>query len=216
MDCPLCGCSPAVDFLTPEQDVLDRKAYLECPECRLVFVHPRFHLSLEEEKARYDLHTNHPGDEGYVRFLQRLTLPLISRLQAGAEGLDFGCGPGPTLSVIMSREGFSVADYDPLYFPDKSLLERQYDFITCTETAEHFFKPGLEFEKLRRLLRPRGLLGVMTDFMTEPERFPAWHYRRDPAHVCFYRRETFEFLASVQGWQADFPAPNVVLLKILS
>ncbi len=213
MNCPLCGHAPVVDFLTPEQDTFDRKAYLECRRCRLVFVHPRFHLTRAEEKARYDLHTNHPGDEGYVRFLERLTVPLSARLSPGAEGLDFGCGPGPTLSVIMGKAGFKVSNYDPIYFPEIELLQRQYDFIACTEAAEHFFNPGEEFVRLEKILRPGGCLGVMTDFLIQPEKFLAWHYRRDPAHVCFYRRETFEFLASAHGWQADFPAASVVLLE---
>lgn len=210
MRCPLCQDASPRLFLSAEEDRLDHKAYSECPACKLVFLHPEYHLGPLEEKKRYDLHRNHPEDEGYVRFLSRLTEPLLKRLKPGAEGLDYGCGPGPTLSVILARAGYSVADYDPFYFPAADALTRQYDFITCTEAAEHFYHPGAEFERLAGLLKPGGCLAVMTDFLTMPERFVQWHYRRDPVHVSFYRAETFLYLADKYAWKADFPAANLV------
>lgn len=210
MQCPLCQDASSRIFLSAQDDSLDHKAYSECPSCGLVFLHPEHHLGPVDEKKRYDLHQNHPDDEGYVRFLSRLTEPLLKRLKPGAEGLDYGCGPGPALSVIMGKAGYPVIDYDPFYFPSADALNRTYDFITCTEAVEHFYHPGREFERLAGLLKPGGCLAIMTDFMTLPERFLRWHYRRDPVHVSFYREETFVYLARKHAWKADFPAPNVV------
>lgn len=210
MECPLCRDSGPRIFLSAADDSLERKTYWECSVCRLVFLDSAHLLAPAEERKRYDLHRNHPEDDGYVRFLSRLTEPLLKRLKPETEGLDFGCGPGPVLGAILRKAGHPVENYDPYYFPAAEVLSRTYDFITCTETAEHFYFPGCEFEKLAGMLKPGGCLAVMTDFLTMPERFPVWHYRRDPSHVSFYRTETFHYLAKRHGWKVDFPAPNVV------
>ena len=71
--------------------------------------------------------------------------------------------------------------------PGRDALQRDYDVITLSEVAEHLFEPAVEFERLGRLLKPGGWLGVMTCFQTDDTSFARWHYRRDPTHVVFYR-----------------------------
>jgi hypothetical protein len=43
---------------------------------------------------------------------------------------------------MLAEAGHAMALYDPFFRPDPAALERDYDFITCTETAEHFHHPG--------------------------------------------------------------------------
>ena len=88
-----------------------------------------------------------------------------------------------------------------------------YDFVTCTEVAEHFHRPADEFDRLERLLRPGGWLAVMTSFQTDDARFAGWHYRRDPTHVVFYRAETFRTIAARHGWDCEIPAKDVALMR---
>jgi len=166
-----------------------------------------------EERARYETHRNDPGDEGYRAFLNRLAEPLAERLRPGAEGLDYGSGPGPTLSVILEEQGFRMAIYDPFFAPDESALARTYDFITCTETAEHFFDPAAEFIRLDRLLRPGGWLGVMTQKLDDAPPLDQWRYARDPTHVCFYHSATMRWIAAHFRWELRFPARNVVFFR---
>jgi len=106
-----------------------------------------------------------------------------------------------------------MALYDPIYVPDTSVLEGRYDFVTCTEVAEHFHHPAREFERLDALLRPGGWLGIMTRFQTEDARFADWHYRRDPTHVVFYRTETMEWLGQRYGWKMEILPPNMVIAQ---
>jgi len=174
---------------------------------------PETRLTADEERAVYQLHNNDPDDAGYRRFLSKLAAPMIARLPEGAAGLDFGCGPGPALAKIFEEAGFSVALYDLYFYPESSMLEQRYDFITCTEVVEHLFEPAKVFAQFDRLLKPGGLLGVMTCFQTDDDRFDNWHYRRDPTHVVFYREATFEWLADRYGWQLEVPAKDVVLLR---
>ncbi len=165
------------------------------------------------ERQHYATHENDPADTRYRAFLDRLALPLVERVPAGAEGLDYGAGPGPTLSVMLAERGFRTAVYDPFFAPDPGPLRRSYDFITCTEVVEHFHSPADEFDRLNRLLRPGGWLGVMTEMLREGRAFADWHYIRDPTHVCFYRPATMVWIATRFGWTIEFVHRNVVLFR---
>lgn len=208
LDCPLCHSDHVQTFA-----LAYRRCYLECEGCRLIYLTPEQRLGPAAEKARYEAHENHPTDEGYRAFLSRLAIPLVEQLPAGSEGLDYGCGPGPTLSLMLEEQGFQMTIYDPFFAPDLRTLQRSYDFITCTETAEHFFHPGDEFDRLDRLLRPGGWLALMTEMLEESRSFTDWHYPRDPTHVAFYRPVTMQWIAARFRWSPTFPRPNIVLFR---
>lgn len=206
--CPLCAAKRVEPFATAYG-----RSYLECGVCRLIHLDPRMRLEPAAELAHYRTHRNDPSDAGYRAFLARLAEPLASRLSPGAEGLDYGSGPGPTLSVMMEEMGFGMTIYDPYFAPGTHALEREYDFVTCTETAEHFSRPGAEFVRLARRLRPGGWLGVMTTVYRDRTPFEQWYYARDPTHVAFYRDETMEWLARRFSWVLERPHPHVALFR---
>lgn len=208
MICPLCENTQIHSFWRDQ-----RRSYLRCGLCRLVFVPPEYHLSPAAEKAEYDLHCNDPDDIGYRKFLCRLFQPLCDRLPVGAKGLDYGSGPGPTLALMFAEAGFDMAIYDPFYAPDPSVLQNYYAFISCSEVVEHFHSPGREFQKLWQLLAVHGWLGIMTKLVLDRQAFARWHYKNDPTHVAFFSRETFVFLARNLNAHLKFIAPDVVLLQ---
>lgn len=206
--CPLCG----AEHVEPFADAYGRR-YLECGECRLIHLDPHLRLDPAEELAHYRTHQNDPSDAGYRAFLGRLAQPLACRLPRGAEGLDYGSGPGPTLSLMMEEMGFRTAVYDPYFAPGTQALDHEYDFVTCSEAVEHFSRPGAEFGRLARLLRPGGWLGVMTTIFRDETTFGRWYYARDPTHVAFYRDETMDWLARRYSWALERPDPNVALFR---
>lgn len=206
LTCPLCG-GTALDPLGR----VHGRDFHDCTACGLAFLEPDQLPSPDEERARYATHRNDPGDAGYRAFLARVAQPLLARVPMGAEGLDYGSGPGPTLSRMLTEAGRPTRDYDPYFAPDEDALARSYDFITCTETAEHFFAPAAEFERLEALLRPGGWLAVMTTMRDESQSFADWWYVRDPTHVCFYRWRTMEWIATRYGWELERPHVNVAL-----
>lgn len=144
---------------------------------------------------RYREHNNSLEDPRYLAYLRRTALSVADRLNLGAKGLDFGCGPVEGMKAILSPLGFSVESYDPIFFPRPELLKNSYDFILCSEVAEHFFSPGEEFARLCELLREGGFLAVSSRLAVSKEQFAQWNYRRDPTHVVFYQRETVEWIA---------------------
>jgi len=212
MTCPLCA-SPEVSVLHEGRT----RTFLACDACDLAFVPPEQHASVADERARYLLHRNHPGDPGYRRFLERLVQPLVPRLPPGAVGLDFGCGPSPVLSGMLSDLGFAMSHYDPLFHPDAETLRRTYDFVTCTEVLEHLRQPRRELALLADLVRPGGVLAVMTSLRDTVGDFGAWHYQRDPTHVAFWGRKT---ICHVAGWldleMVLGPGDVTVLRKLVS
>lgn len=204
--CPLCE-SERIRQLV----VVDSKIYWRCDVCHLTFLSSDAYLSPADELARYLLHENSPEDCRYRDFLSRLTNYLIPKLKPGAKGLDFGSGPGPTLSVMLEEVGFAMDIYDPYFAPDAAPLGRTYDFITCTETVEHFRHPAEEFHRFDQMLRHSGWLGIMTEMLESDEGFANWWYHTEPTHVCFYKQETMAWIAARYDWKVEFPRKNVTL-----
>jgi SAM-dependent methyltransferase len=187
--------------------------YIICNKCRLIFVKPDHRLNPEEEKSRYDQHENNPEDEKYRNFLNHLLEPLEKRLHTGSFGLDFGSGPGPTLHIMFQEKGHQMNIYDPFYANNESVFEEQYDFITCTETAEHLFNPRIELDRLWSCLKPGGFLGLMTMLVPSLKEFPKWHYRRDDTHVIFFSDITLHWLATHWSASVDILNDRVAIFK---
>ena len=213
MNCPLCSSSETREFFRKKDKTHGEVFYLKCSRCLLIFISERFLPSSDLEKRIYDQHQNTPENSGYVQFLKRLADPLCKKLQPSSVGLDFGSGPGPTLSLILEKQGYHVKNFDPIYAPDSKLLKHQFDFITSTEVVEHLHTPRKTFDVLESLLKPKSFLGIMTQFVERENDFKGWWYHRDPTHVCFFRRETFEWISDWKKWGLEFPSNNVVIFS---
>lgn len=208
-NCPLCAHGATEPFHR------DRKRdYFRCPQCDLVFVPPEFHLSPEAEKARYDFHQQSLADSGYRAFLNRLFKPLEKKLSSGAHGLDFGCGRTPTLSVLFEEAGYTCDNYDLHFANDPAVLEKQYGFLTCSETIEHFQRPHEEFARLLQLVKPGGWIGIMTQLRDEAPPFEKWFYKDDATHICFFSHRTFQWLGETCGLPTEFHPDSVILFQI--
>ena len=193
--CPLCNSDKPELFFEDKH-----RKYLQCLHCMLVFVPKEYWLSAEEEKAVYGLHENSPGDQGYRKFLSRLTEPLMEKLEPEQKGLDFVCGPGPALYVILEEQGHKV-------------LNINYDFICATEVVEHMHNPSVDFSTMFGILKSGGWLGIMTKLVIDKPAFSKWHYIQDLTHICFYSLNIFEYLAVRFNAELEFTAKDVILLK---
>ncbi|NOH81559.1 class I SAM-dependent methyltransferase [Vibrio sp. RE86] len=206
--CPLCQSLDSQHYFEDK-----RRAYLQCQQCDLVFVNPDQRLDAKAEKAHYDLHENDPNDQGYRRFLSRVADPILERLEPNSHGIDFGCGPGPTLSLMLEEQGHSMALYDIYYHPDSSVLDNAYDFMTATEVIEHLYEPNKVWQQWLNLVKPGGWIGLMTKMVIDVEAFASWHYKNDQTHVVFFSRKTFEYLAERDQLDLEFIGNDVILLR---
>ena len=114
---------------------------------------------------------------------------------------------------MLRERGFRAHDYDPYFFPDEDLISRQYDFLVSTEVLEHLRRPGEDLARLDSLLKPGGLLGVMTGVLEDDASFAGWWYRKDFTHICFYRPETLAWIADRFGWSLSRPSRDTALFR---
>ncbi|MFO7573835.1 MAG: class I SAM-dependent methyltransferase [Bacteroidales bacterium] len=207
--CPLCDTDAGLVAVEGP----DKRSYHRCPGCRLIFSGREYLPSPEEERERYLEHNNGIEYPGYVNFLNQAIEPALPLLSEDMTGLDYGCGPVPTLSLLLKEKGISCLDYDPLFFPE--LPEGPFDFIFATECFEHLFNPAREIESIIRLLKPIGLLIVMTHLWEESVDFASWYYPKDNTHVTFYHAETFRYIEERFGFrQLPAASERVIILKL--
>ncbi|MDW7658578.1 MAG: class I SAM-dependent methyltransferase [Bacillota bacterium] len=157
-------------------------------------------MSPEKEFAEYENHENSVDDPEYVAYFRRFIDAAIRDYIAPGDiqCLDFGSGPEPVLAKVLERDfGWSVDIYDKFYATPKVYEGRQYDLVTATEVVEHFSDPLHYFRLFKKLLRPDGILSIMTQFHpAENEDFLNWFYIRDPSHIAFYAPKTMAVIAA--------------------
>jgi len=188
--CPLCLNN---DTILYSKDLL--RQYYFCKKCHLVFVPAEFHISLQAEKERYDYHDNNPDNPGYRNFLNQLVQPLIPLLKKPYNGIDFGSGPIPVLSLLLETAGFQMSNFDPFYANEENITSQKYDFLTSCEVIEHFRNPLEEWNKMIAMVKNRGLIAISTETLSENISFNTWYYKSDKTHICFYSEKTFKWLA---------------------
>ncbi|MCG1010535.1 class I SAM-dependent methyltransferase [Salinicoccus sp. ID82-1] len=173
-----------------------------CTGCEFIFKDRAFFLSEDEERQSYRRHNNSIEDPRYVaffyKFLDDAVFPYIG---TGRQGFDFGSGPEPVLATLLEQNhGFQMNIYDIFYAPDKVYQGKKYDLITATEVVEHLGDPLHYFKRFAGLLKPDGVLAVMTLFHHNGiSHFNNWHYMRDRTHVSFYTPKTMRHIAEQSG-----------------
>ncbi|HIO91015.1 MAG TPA: class I SAM-dependent methyltransferase [Campylobacterales bacterium] len=206
--CPLCLSSDSNNFWHSED-----RDYLHCLVCDLVFVPKASLPSLKTEKIKYDQHQNSPSNKGYREFLNRLLKPMKEYISCESKGLDFGSGPGPTLSKMLQEDGYDIDIYDYFYANDPAIFEKKYNFITTTEVIEHLHDVDMEIARLWSMLVKGGVLGIMTAFRPDDDKFDSWYYKRDLTHVRFFSPSSFEYLAKKLEGEIVFIDNGVVIVK---
>jgi hypothetical protein len=209
MNCPLCHRSNP-DFFHFDQD----RSYYRCQQCLLICVDSKNLPEFCLEKERYQQHNNNPSDQGYVEFMYSFINPLVKRISQQTEGLDYGSGPTPVLAELLEKEGYHISVFDPFFANDRNLLAKQYDYLTCVETAEHFHYPAKDWQIMTQLVKKGGWLGVKTSMFNEKINFSLWHYKRDFTHVCFYSKETFGWIAQKFELIPHFEDDSTVFFEV--
>jgi SAM-dependent methyltransferase len=144
---------------------------------------------------------------------------LVERLMGGLRGvqwLDFGCGNGGLVRYALQHTGAQACGFEegsiaadarqlgiPILAPD-ALGEQAttFDVVTAIEVIEHTLDPLVELRKIRRLLRPGGLLFLTTGnaapFASDLQQ---WSYIVPEIHVSFFEPDTLERALVESGFQ---------------
>lgn len=190
--CPICLSSSTTDYTVDQF-----RTYRICLDCQLIYV-PRSELiSSEDEKKRYDSHQNSTQDETYRKYLTVIADLILPQLQAGARGLDFGCGSSTLMADIFKHQGFSVDSYDLYYHPREKIWDQTYDFIILSEVIEHLREPLSTMLALKSRLNPQGSFFIKTALAPDSkDQFDKWFYKRDSTHIQFFQPKSLEKLLS--------------------
>lgn len=179
-----------------------KSIYHKCSNCEFIFKDVSCYLTPEQEQKIYNTHNNSIDDPVYGAYFQSfIDQCAIEVSNSSSVALDFGSGPEPVLALLLKRNyGYEVDIYDKYYAPEKVYEGKQYDLITATEVVEHLIDPLAYFELFKSLLKPGGVLAIMTQFHHNDEKqFEHWHYRRDESHVSFFTPKTMTFIAGQVG-----------------
>jgi len=105
-------------FILEEVQGPGTRSYHLCGDFFLIFTGTTFYPSAIEEEQHYSKHENGIQHKGYVNFLNGAVQPALPFLSPGMHGLDYGCGPVPTLSPLLGEAGYTMDNYDPYFFPE--------------------------------------------------------------------------------------------------
>jgi len=194
------------------------KIYHRCIRCDYIFLEKKFCLDVREEKNHYDNHDNNLESLGYVKMFEKLigefVTPVASEIKTA---LDFGCGEGEVLPILLERKGISCDRYDLFYFQTKVYEDKKYDLICSTEVFEHLSEPLEVFKELLSHLNKNGYLLLMTAFHpSDDEKFLKWYYIQDSTHIGFFSMRTFEYIADVLNLRVvKHNSKNSILFKRL-
>lgn len=133
--------------------------------------------------------------------------------------LDFGCGNGGLVRYVRQyTECHRVVGYETgrikehaaglgVPFVSDAELDQQagtFDIVSAIEVIEHIPEPLDALRKMRRLLRPGGLLFVTTG-NAEPYRgrLVAWPYVNPTIHVSFFEPRTLAYAMEASGFRPE-------------
>ena len=194
MNCALCRtaeCQPA--------GIVGQRHLFSCPSCGLVSIPSGYHLSVENERARYDLHDNSADNDGYVRFLSQVAEVVEKNAGSGVRVLDFGCGRNAVLTGILEARGIQCDAYDPLYdhplpvpFPAAT-----YGAVILCEVIEHCRDLQAVFGLAGTLCTRDASIVVRTRCYPEEVDWSRWWYAQDTTHINFFSTASLACAAGI-------------------
>ncbi len=204
--CPLCSSDKTGPFYQDRKRTIYR-----CKTCTLLFADANSYLPPDAELRKYRTANSKQKP------MQQLISSLVSQVeQLNPEplvGLNFGRLADTSIVEEIAQRGHQLLQYDPFFAADHSLLQQQYDFISCYKVFEHFRLPNKEWQLLCSVLKPSGWLAISTQLITELNGFAKWHHKNNLTHVSFYQRATFEYLAQQAGFKLLFAANDLILVQ---
>lgn len=234
--CPLCGSSQGIvrEIRTQESRGSRRCAARDCGRCGLTYLSDYAADRRAIYDDRYAAWGAAEGTESNVAGSKRTAFALQLRslarhLGAGQKRLlDVGTGWGYLLDVA-AASGFDVHGIDTSAaaayktaerFPgrviarsleDARYADASFDVVTMTDVIEHVADPVGLMREVARVLRPGGLLFIITpDTGSWSHRLLGgqwFQYKYE--HVTYWNRATLERLLAPHGFSTVIARPNV-------
>lgn len=199
-------------------DIKTKKKYHQCLNCEYIYLDKEFYVDNMAEKKHYDKHHNNFESIGYVKMFNDLIDEFIEpNIKDIKTALDFGCGEGEVLPILLERHKIECDRYDIFYFPKKVYIDKKYDLIVSTEVFEHLTNPLKILKELLSHIKSDGYLLLMSAFHPDSDKeFLKWWYIRDITHIGFFNITTFNHIASEFNLNIiNHNNKNIILFKKL-
>ena len=194
MNCRLCESTDCSFFISD-----NKRDYLLCNNCKLIFVPDKDVVSDAMEKERYRLHTNTIENKEYVAYLKEFTRELQRIRISNPKVLDFGSGLDKVLTHVLQESGYDCYAYDPLYKIGMEHLNKEFDIIILCEVVEHLRDLWKEMNLVKKILRPHGYVIIRTETYQDRDTFIDWWYTKDITHINFFSLYTIKKMADLIG-----------------
>lgn len=192
---------------------------VRCRRCRLVYTNPR--LSQETLRQGYagSVDTDYAEEDASRSINAHMALRTIRKFARAGRLLDVGCATGYFLNA--ARLDFEVHGIEPSRWAadharERLKLEVQHgnledvalpagslDVVSMNDVIEHFSDPRAALLRVHRLLKPGGLLYLVTPDISglaaRVLRGKWWGLR--PAHLYYFSRATLQLMLRETGFR---------------
>ena len=133
--------------------------------------------------------------------------------------LDFGCGNGGLVRHLAGRGSCQAFGFEEGWIadlarrhgipvmgePELAACEGTFDVVTAIEVIEHVEQPVQALARMRRLLKPGGLL-FLTTGNAQPQRgrILDWRYATPEMHIAFFEPHTLATAMKLAGFVPEF------------
>ena len=222
--CPICE-SKNIGFY----DAMTNYKLAECKNCGMIWEPKPLANILSQYKDDYFVNDNPKG--GYTNYFVSMSInrktfsDRLNKIQKklGKKGklLDVGCALGDCL-VEAKRlgwrelEGIEVSDYGYKHtlkkgikvikgtLKNKTFKPNTFDVVTYQDVIEHITDPVLELKKVYKILKPNGLVYLVTP---DVEGFWSkllgsfWYHYKPHEHVVYFSQKTIREALAKAGFK---------------
>lgn len=227
IDCNVCGSKRYT-----LQFIYDGQNYVRCDECGLVFINPRlsdaaydviydedYYQSVSSLSCGYD---DYLGNRSEIERTGRRRFRLIRRFATPGPMLDIGCAHGFYMNAAREAGwrpvGLEISEHACRHarehfghevfrgaLQDYTTPSESFDLVTMWDVLEHLTNPAAHVARCARLLRPDGILSIITpDVSSLHARLLGrrWvEFRKPREHIYYFRRDNVRRLMEKNGFE---------------
>jgi 2-polyprenyl-3-methyl-5-hydroxy-6-metoxy-1,4-benzoquinol methylase len=194
---------------------------VRCNRCRLVYTNPRPRPERISDGYRRSVDPDYAREDSSRSINAHLSLNTLNRFARSGRLLDVGCSTGYFLNAArldFETHGLELSEWAARFARERLRLDvvnaslddaafpaEHFDVVTVIDVIEHLTDPKAALQSIHRLLRPEGLLYLVTpDIESLSARLLRgrwWGLR--PAHIYYFSTTTLGRLLNETGFEVE-------------